>query len=178
MPVWLSKAIEYLVPLVAVALSYFFGRLQNYNTSKSTALQTRYEAFYVPFITLLYCGRLDCQPYSSLDFEARAKYFDLVMHNLRYLGLDTQSCVMDFYTAFLDHLDAESDGSDTGSSAHQLDFIFHKLRCSVLSEAKDICRSLHLPDITRAFSTSCQCPDSGSRQTPVPIDNSTTCRDQ
>ena len=156
MPAWLLKTFEYVIPLVAIALSYFFGRLQSYNSSKTAALQTRYDTFYVPFITLLYCGRLDCLQYSSLDLEGRGKYFDLVMHNLQYIGLGTQSCVMEFYTEFLNYLDAEADNLDMTAPAQQLDIVFNKLQYNVLSEARDICRQLHLPDITKTFLTSCQ----------------------
>lgn len=48
----LVKAVaSYIIPLISVALSYVFGRLESKTSSKQVARMERYTNFFVPYLT-------------------------------------------------------------------------------------------------------------------------------
>ena len=145
--------LEYLVPVVSVFLSYLCGRLQAFSTQRQTAAKERYEAFYVPFVSLLYAGRMDLLAYSQLSPESRAKFFDLVFHNIQHIDEQTQTLLPEFYTASLNMLEFESGAQGYENAPTSLDSVFSKLTDSVLLESAKLSRALRLPQIGKAFST-------------------------
>ena len=66
-----NKIADYLVPVISVIASYFFGRLQSNNSSKYNAMKERYEKFYVPFIRFFYMNQL--QVWNSRHYLQRFK---------------------------------------------------------------------------------------------------------
>lgn len=145
----MEKYLTYVIPLLSIALTYWLGRLQTSKEKKSDSQRERYLGFYVPFIQLLYCGRLDAQPYSSLDLKTRAKYFDLVFQNLHLIDATTQSHVIAFHQVFVDTLDISEATPDAITT---LDNTFNVLTDSVLLESVRLSKSLRLPPIAKSFS--------------------------
>ena len=149
---FVRDVLTYIIPVVSVLLSYLLGRLQSRNVERYSAVKNRYETFYVPFISLLYAGRMDIQRFSDLSLKSRSKFFDTVFRNIQYIDEKTQAVLFIFYTAYLNYLDAEMAENDNLKSAQEsLNSAFTKLTDNVLSEASRLSKVLHLPDISRAF---------------------------
>ena len=153
MPDTLKLVLQYAVPLFSVFLSYILGRAQSSKKDSLSAATQRYNQFYVPYISLLYSCKLDYLNYTELSSSARAKFFDLVFHNVQFIDEDTQEHLSDFYLRTLCMEDYEDGTHPDLSAPADLDAVFKAMTRCILLEAKRLSRELHMPDIGKSFSS-------------------------
>ena len=143
---------SYFIPLVSIALSYVFGRLESKTSSKRTARMERYTNFYVPYTKKLYALFAWNRSARELSFEARCAFLDLLMNNLQYLDITTQQLIPDFYAAFLDMLEYDSNNPIFYNAPETFESAFWSVTQAVLFETSQLSRKLKLPNITVAIS--------------------------
>jgi hypothetical protein len=149
----LVKAVaSYIIPLISVALSYVFGRLESKTSSKQVARMERYTNFYVPYVKKLYAGFAWDYPIGKQSFEARCAILDLLMNNLQYLDVKTQRLIPDFYAAFLDMAEYNSGNPAFQNAPEAFESCFWSITQAVLLESSRLSRKLKLPDITATIS--------------------------
>ena len=144
-----NKIADYLVPVISVIASYFFGRLQSNNSSKYNAMKERYEKFYVPFIRFFYMNQLQSLKFSALPPEIQGKIYRLFLDNIQYLDLDTMYSLDPLMYQF-SLLILKRSGSELKQVTHaedNLDGIFKETTESILVQAKELAKKIHLPPI-------------------------------
>ena len=144
-----NKIADYLVPVISVIASYFFGRLQSNNSSKYNAMKERYEKFYVPFIRFFYMNQLQSLKFSALPPEIQGKIYRLFLDNIQYLDLDTMYS-LDPLMYQLSLLFLKRSGSELEQvtfAEENLDGIFKETTESILVQAKALAKKIHLPPI-------------------------------
>ncbi|MCQ5130324.1 hypothetical protein NE562_11685 [Butyricicoccus faecihominis] len=147
----MQNFLAYVIPILSVFLSYLCGRLQSSASQKKDAIRKRYESFYVPFISLLYRGRADLIPYSQHGMEGRGQFMDLIFENIQYIDEQTQSILLDFYTANLDFLEYDDGTPGYEDAPVRADRLFEQITEHVLLESAKLSKELHLPQIGAAF---------------------------
>ena len=141
-----NKIADYLVPVISVIASYFFGRLQSNNSSKYNAMKERYEKFYVPFIRFFYMNQLQSLKFSALPPEIQGKIYRLFLDNIQYLDLDTMYS-LDPLMYQLSLLFLKRSGSELEQvtfAEENLDGIFKETTESILVQAKALAKKIHL----------------------------------
>ena len=144
-----NKIADYLVPVISVIASYFFGRLQSNNSSKYNAMKERYEKFYVPFIRFFYMNQLQSLKFSALPPEIQGKIYRLFLDNIQYLDLDTMYS-LDPLMYQLSLLFLKRSGSELEQvtfAEENLDGIFKETTESILVQAKALAKKIHPPPI-------------------------------
>lgn len=164
------SSLEYIVPLLAVFLSYSLGHLQSGASEKANTYRSRYEEFYVPFIQRIYGGFLWKVPYSSFVKGGQDVFFDLLFQKISCIDERTQSMLPDFYMTHLECMSYFEGDRDDDTIPERMDAIFYRLTESVLSEASSICKELSLPDISKTALYSLQ-TSSLTRQYLTPTKN-------
>lgn len=145
----LDKIANYLIPVISVIASYLFGRLQSSNSNKYNAMKERYEKFYVPFIRFFYTNQLQSLKFSALSSEDQVKIYRLFLENIQYLDLDTMYSLDPLMYQF-SLLILKRSGSELKQVAYaedNLDGIFKETTESILIQAKELARKIHLPPI-------------------------------
>ena len=85
--------------------------------------------------------------FSSLSRNAKGAFFDLIMHNIKFIDEKTVELIPKFYHALLDNLEQEDGTIYQVDEDTELDEIFRQIAISILSQAKILSKKLHLPDI-------------------------------
>ena len=145
----LNKIADYLVPVISVIASYFFGRLQANSSSKYNAMKERYEKFYVPFIRFFYMNQLQSLKFSALPSDVQAKIYRLFLDNIQYLDLDTMYSLdpLMYQFSLLLLKRSGSEWEQVTFAEENLDAIFKEATESILFQAKELARKIHLPPI-------------------------------
>lgn len=103
--------------------------------------------FYMPFYQKYCAGLFPQNRLSAMSFEARSIFFDLMTQNIYLMEPLSQAMYSDFYSAYLDLLEAENNNPEylLEESSQKLDNIFSKLSRQILIEYKGILKKCHLP---------------------------------
>lgn len=146
----MSKFLGYAIPVISVFASYLCGRLQTNHQSKRDVVKERYENFYIPYIQMLYRGHVYADIKSSdMSTEAVLTEFDLVMHNIQYLGKQSLSRVHCLYDSVLNLLEWNDGNEDFSSAPEEYEREISEFRKRVLLESSELSKVLYLPDIGR-----------------------------
>lgn len=135
------------LPTISAIVLFILANKHETTIKKRETLEKRLQDFYIPFYQMCLRGRLDINRLSQMDFETRSLFLDLFVGNIHLMGCDSQQLVKQYYSAYLDFLEADDDNPLYPKSVaeERLDTAFNKLRSSISSEYIDICRSLKLP---------------------------------
>lgn len=97
----LQTILTYLVPLMSVVLSYFFGHIQATKTNKTSAKQEQYEKFYLEYTSKIYMDMMWHKSFTKLSLEEETEYINLLMKNIKYLDSSAANIVLDFYKTYV-----------------------------------------------------------------------------
>lgn len=97
----LQTILTYLVPLMSVVLSYFFGHIQATKTNKTSAKREQYEKFYLEYTSKIYMDMMWHKSFTKLSLEEETEYINLLMKNIKYLDSSTANIVLDFYKTYI-----------------------------------------------------------------------------
>lgn len=131
---------------MSVFLSYLLGYLSTSRRDKIEAYDQRYNVFYVPFLTKL-CGGFLWEVDHSKDRTVRNEFFDLIMSNTAYLGKESARLIPDYYKAFLDMYEFETDNPRYVNAPDKYARTFNAMVRAVLREAKQVSKKLKLPNL-------------------------------
>ncbi|MEG1632361.1 MAG: hypothetical protein RR423_08980 [Hydrogenoanaerobacterium sp.] len=143
----LETILSYVVPLVAVGLSYIFGKMQATASEKSKAEREAYETFYLPFITLLYQTRIWNIGFAYLGLKERCQLFKLVVENIKYMDKETLEYIDILYVHYGAILGKELLDVDSVFTHERANEIFDGLTEKVLCRATWLAKRLHQPCI-------------------------------
>lgn len=144
---WLEIGVDYVIPVVAVAVTYAFGRLQSRSSFKHQQLQKRYNRFYVPYISRIYQNHLWDISFQETSPDEIDEYFHLVFDNIQYLGSKTRSLLPEFYELFWQRFDNNNISKGFSLDAEKADKIFREFSRHAIFEALELSRSLRLPPL-------------------------------
>lgn len=139
-----------IVAAISVIGSFTLVYLNSVKETSNKKYEIRREQlskFYMPFYQK-YCAELFPQNrLSAMSFEARSIFFDLMTQNIYLMEPLSQAMYSDFYSAYLDLLEAENNNPEylLEESSQKLDNIFSKLSRQILIEYKGILKKCHLP---------------------------------
>lgn len=136
----LERFLVYAVPLVAIAISYIFGRLESRASSKKAVALERYQKFYIPFIRHFYDFHMETVPYEVWIADVAESLSSLIMQNLEYLDKASIALVPEFSIASRLLFEDANDISEFIQT-------FNKLTNCVLLESIKLSRLLHLPPL-------------------------------
>jgi len=139
------------IPLIAVSLTYIFGRLQSHASHKKQQCQLRYDSFYVPFVSRLYAGYMWERPFSSNDVQARSVFFDLIVKNVQFLGHRSQALLPEVYKSFLDMLEYDEGNPGYLGAPEIYDSTMNRFTKAMLEEGSLMSRKLRLPNLCKPF---------------------------
>ena len=114
---------------------------------KQKIQRERLDNFYIPFYQMYCRGLLDTNNLSTMGFENRGKFLDLMNKNIVFMGRKSQALYPEYYRAFLNMLEADNGNSQYPLKECQNNFddIFDKLAKTVFNEYKRILRKSYLP---------------------------------
>ena len=145
---------QYAVTILAVALTYVFGRLQWFYSQNNETAKERYDKFYVPYMELIIKSRGVVIDFGQITPDSRGIFFDLIMNNLKYIDYSTQMRIKPFYTAFLHLLEYDSGNKKYKNAPEVATNEFLLLTDCVLSEAKKLSKQLRLPNLSKSIEES------------------------
>lgn len=140
--------------IIVVAISVIGSFTLVYLNSVKETSNKKYEIrreqlskFYMPFYQKYCAGLFPQNRLSAMSFEARSIFFDLMTQNIYLMEPLSQAMYSDFYSAYLDLLEAENNNPEylLEESSQKLDNIFSKLSRQILIEYKGILKKCHLP---------------------------------
>ena len=138
------------VPLISVIGSFvvvYLSAIRDVFNDKQKVRKEQLEHFYIPFYRRYCAGFLSKTRLSEMDIEARNDFFDLFTQNIHLMEPISQSRYSDFYAAYLDLLEAESNNKDYSlvECSDRFDQVFNDMTASILLEYKCILKKCHLP---------------------------------
>lgn len=139
------------VQVISVGLTYYFGRRSAISDLKTTALKTRYETAYVPYVKVLYHGLMIDDVNQDASFETRGKFFDILSQNLESWDPETLRLYPAFYKAFLDMLEYEDGNADFTNAPKEFRQAFRDITLSILESTQSIARELSMPPLGAAL---------------------------
>ena len=139
-----------IVAAISVIGSFTLVYLNSVKETSNKKYEIRREQlskFYMPFYQKYCAGLFPQNRLSAMSFEARSIFFDLMTHNIYLMEPLSQAMYSDFYSAYLDLLEAENNNPEylLEESSQKLDNIFSKLSRQILIEYKGILKKCHLP---------------------------------
>lgn len=114
---------------------------------KQKIQRERLDNFYIPFYQMYCRGLLDTNNLSTMGFESRGKFLDLMSKNIVFMGRKSQSLYPEYYKAFLNMLEAD-DGNPQyplEECQNNFDYVFDKLAKTVFNEYRRILKKSYLP---------------------------------
>jgi len=136
---WLS----YIIPVVAIFVTYILGSLQNRASYKKKQWQLRYDEFYVPYLKTLYNKAMYQNAFSLIADGDKADFIDLAHDNFQHLDLNSQQLFLDFMHAYY------GDKEDI-SKYNQA---FNALSDAIASEAKSLSDKLKIPNFSYTYTS-------------------------
>lgn len=139
-----------IVAAISVIGSFTLVYLNSVKETSNKKYEIRREQlskFYMPFYQKYCAGLFPQNRLSAMSFEARSIFFDLMTQNIYLMEPLSQAMYSDFYSAYLDLLEAENNNPEylLEESSQKLDNIFSKLSRQILIEYKGILKKCHLP---------------------------------
>ena len=139
-----------IVAAISVIGSFTLVYLNSVKENSNKKYEIRREQlskFYMPFYQKYCAGLFPQNRLSAMSFEARSIFFDLMTQNIYLMEPLSQAMYSDFYSAYLDLLEAENNNPEylLEESSQKLDNIFSKLSRQILIEYKGILKKCHLP---------------------------------
>lgn len=139
-----------IVAAISVIGSFTLVYLNSVKETSNKKYEIRREQlskFYMPFYQKYCAGLFPQNRLSAMSFEARSIFFDLMTQNIYLMEPLSQALYSDFYSAYLDLLEAENNNPEylLEESSQKLDNIFSKLSRQILIEYKGILKKCHLP---------------------------------
>lgn len=139
-----------IVAAISVIGSFTLVYLNSVKETSNKKYEIRREQlskFYMPFYQKYCAGLFPQNRLSTMSFEARSIFFDLMTQNIYLMEPLSQAMYSDFYSAYLDLLEAENNNPEylLEESSQKLDNIFSKLSRQILIEYKGILKKCHLP---------------------------------
>lgn len=139
-----------IVAAISVIGSFTLVYLNSVKETSNRKYEIRKEQlskFYIPFYQRYCAGLFPQNQLSAMSSEARARFFNLITQNIYLMEPLSQAMYSDFYSAYLDLLEAESNNPEYSleESSRKLDTIFNKLSRQILIEYKGILKKCHLP---------------------------------
>lgn len=139
-----------IVATISVIGSFTLVYLNSVKETSNKKYEIRREQlskFYMPFYQKYCAGLFPQNRLSAMSFEARSIFFDLMTQNIYLMEPLSQAMYSDFYSAYLDLLEAENNNPEylLEESSQKLDNIFSKLSRQILIEYKGILKKCHLP---------------------------------
>ena len=138
---------NYLVPMIAIVVTYIFGRLESRVSYKYKQLQNRYEKFYVPFISKIYQNHLWDFSFQDTPTKEIEDYFVLTFDNVQYLGNKTRILLPGFYDLFWRYVDEDGNTKGFMLDREKADRIFKQFSHDTVSEALELSNKLRLPPL-------------------------------
>lgn len=157
----LQTILTYLVPLMSVVLSYFFGRIQTTKTNKTSAKREQYEEFYLEYTSKIYIDMMWHKNFRELPLEEETAYINLLMKNIKYLDSSMAYLVLDFYKTYViaikhEHYPISDKKPDQYSNkfkhmhialAHKtINQKFNNVTIEILKRTSKLSKELKLPD--------------------------------
>lgn len=139
-----------IVAAISVIGSFTLVYLNSVKETSNKKYEIRREQlskFYMPFYQKYCAGLFPQNRLSAMSFEARSIFFDLMTQNIYLMEPLSQAMYSDFYSAYLDLLEAENNNPEylLEESSQKLDNIFSKLSRQILIEYKGVLKKCHLP---------------------------------
>ena len=139
-----------IVAAISVIGSFTLVYLNSVKETSNKKYEIRREQlskFYMPFYQKYCAGLFPQNRLSAMSFEARSIFFDLMTQNIYLMEPLSQAMYSDFYSAYLDLLEAENNNPEylLEESSQKLDNTFSKLSRQILIEYKGILKKCHLP---------------------------------
>lgn len=139
-----------IVAAISVIGSFTLVYLNSVKETSNRKYEIRKEQlskFCIPFYQRYCAGLFPQNQLSAMSSEARARFFNLITQNIYLMEPLSQAMYSDFYSAYLDLLEAESNNPEYSleESSRKLDTIFNKLSRQILIEYKGILKKCHLP---------------------------------
>lgn len=142
-----SSVVVSIITVIGSFTLVYLNSIKDSSNRKYHVRQEQLSKFYIPFYQK-YCAAMFPQnQFSSMPFESRSIFLDLITQNIHLMEPCSQAMYSVFYSAFLDLLEAEDDNSDyhLQECAEKMDTIFCKLSKQILIEYKSILKKCHLP---------------------------------
>lgn len=138
------------VAIISVTGSFILVYLNSFKDLLNRKYEIRREQlsnFYTPFYQR-YCAEFfqHCQ-LSSMDNRVRSIFLDLMTRNLHLMEPHSQAMYSEFYSVYLDLLEAENNNPEhsLNECSENFDAIFNKLSKQIFTEYKYILKKCHLP---------------------------------
>ncbi len=142
-----NTILSYVVPVISVALTYFFGRRHADQSDQKKAYREAYDSFYLPFITLLYQTQIWWIGFARLSPKDRHKIFALIEQNIKYMNEGILEYVDILYGHYGAILGKEMLDIDSILTHDRADEIFDSLTERVLFQATWLAKKLRQPQI-------------------------------
>lgn len=136
-----------IISLIGSCIAIYSNFIKDLLSSKKVVYKERLDKFYIPFYQKYCAGFLSDNNLSSLSFEARSIFLDLLTQNIHLMDVHSQSLYSEFYLAFLNLLEAENENPDfdLNTCRNELDYVFNKMCSFTFDEYKRILKKCNLP---------------------------------
>lgn len=130
-----------IVAAISVIGSFTLVYLNSVKETSNRKYEIRKEQlskFYIPFYQRYCAGLFPQNQLSAMSSEARARFFNLITQNIYLMEPLSQAMYSDFYSAYLDLLEAENNNPEYSleESSRKLDTIFKNYQGKFLSSTK------------------------------------------
>lgn len=144
---WTSTIIVAAISVIGSFTLVYLNSVKETSNKKYEIRREQLSKFYMPFYQKYCAGLFPQNRLSAMSFEARSIFFDLMTQNIYLMEPLSQAMYSDFYSAYLDLLEAENNNPEylLEESSQKLDNIFSKLSRQILIEYKGILKKCHLP---------------------------------
>ena len=142
-----SSIIVASISACASFIAIYLSAMRDKYALKQEIRRERLNNFYIPFYQMYCRGFLSINNLSTMGFESRGKFLDLMSKNIVFMGQKSQALYPEYYKAFLDMLEADNGNPDYPLDICQKNFdnIFDKLSKEVFIEYRRILKKSCLP---------------------------------
>jgi hypothetical protein len=146
---WLSYPLTFLGGVGLTLLTHYLSNQKD----KKKQEQLRFDIFYAPYIQSLYENNSYYNDFSNLNKSEKEKYIELIITNIRHLDTKSQNLYPSLYNAYALTVVCDQMGTENDKISANTQFgdVLVRFNDTVLNEAKTLCYTLQLKDISATY---------------------------
>lgn len=142
----------YIIPMISIYLSFWFGLKTKERDVKVEALKTRYDNLYEPLLRLTIESWKYVKIPSSFPKELREKFIDLFDKNIGEMGVQSLEFYPKMYESYLFYLQKTVGKVEIHPDLDKFDINFNIFCNLLMKECSIIREKLKYPEIPKSFS--------------------------
>lgn len=146
-----ATILDYLIPVIAIVVTYIFGRLQSGASYDREQMQLRYNEFYVPFFKQLYLWGLWSNNFSTLSIKTRETIFKVIENNIQHLGMASQEIFPELYESYAKLQLSKPNDPLLVIIKKECNTKIEEFIQAVIEESKDLSNKQKLPELAHTY---------------------------